>query len=155
MITPSWLSESWRSFLDSSSVYSCHLFLIYSASVRSLPFLCFIEFIKHSLSISNFLEDISGLSILLFSSTSLHWLPRKAFLSLLDILGNSAFKWEYISFSPLPFTSLHFTAICKPSSDNHFAFLHLFFLGIVLIPASCTMSWTSFHRFIRYSVYQI
>ena len=37
VITPSWLSGSWRSFLYSSSVYSCHLFLISSASVRSLP----------------------------------------------------------------------------------------------------------------------
>ena len=33
VITPSWLSGSWRSFLCSSSVYSCHLFLISSASV--------------------------------------------------------------------------------------------------------------------------
>ena len=31
VITPSWLSGSWRSFLYSSSVYSCHLFLIPSA----------------------------------------------------------------------------------------------------------------------------
>ena len=30
VITPSWLSWSWRSFLDSSSVYSCHLFLMSS-----------------------------------------------------------------------------------------------------------------------------
>ena len=29
VITPSWLSELWRSFLYSSSVYSCHLFLIF------------------------------------------------------------------------------------------------------------------------------
>ena len=43
VITPSWLSGSWRSFLYSSSVYSCHLFLISSASVRSIPFLPFIE----------------------------------------------------------------------------------------------------------------
>ena len=28
VITPLWLSGSWRSFLYSSSVYSCHLFLI-------------------------------------------------------------------------------------------------------------------------------
>ena len=35
VIPPSWLSGSWRSFLYSSSVYSCHLFLISSASVRS------------------------------------------------------------------------------------------------------------------------
>ena len=38
VITPFWLSGSWRSFLYSSSVYSCHLFLISPASVRSLPF---------------------------------------------------------------------------------------------------------------------
>ena len=37
VITPLWLSWSWRSFLY-SSVYSCHL-LISSASVRSIPFL--------------------------------------------------------------------------------------------------------------------
>ena len=37
VITPLWLSGSWRSFLYSSSVYSCHLFLISSASVRSQP----------------------------------------------------------------------------------------------------------------------
>ena len=42
VITPSWLSGSWRSLLYSSSVYSCHLFLISSASVRSLLFLSFI-----------------------------------------------------------------------------------------------------------------
>ena len=40
--TPPWLSGSWRSFLYSSSVYSFHLFLISSASVRSSPFLSFI-----------------------------------------------------------------------------------------------------------------
>ena len=44
MITP-WLSGSWRSFSYSSSVYSCYLFLISSASVRSIPFLPFIVLI--------------------------------------------------------------------------------------------------------------
>ena len=39
--TPLWLSQSLRLFLY-SSVYSCHLFLISSASVMSLPFLSFI-----------------------------------------------------------------------------------------------------------------
>ena len=34
VITPLWLSWLWRSFLNSSSVYSCYLFLISSASVR-------------------------------------------------------------------------------------------------------------------------
>ena len=55
------------------------------------------------------------------------------------------FRCLYLSFSPLLFASLLFTAICKASSDSHFAFLHLFFLGMVLIPVSCTMSQTSIH----------
>ena len=42
VITPSWLSGH-DLFLYSSSVYSCHLFLISSASVRSIPFMSFIE----------------------------------------------------------------------------------------------------------------
>ena len=64
MITPSWLSGSWRSFLYSSSVYSCHLLLISSASVRSIPFLSFIEPILawNIPLVSNFLEEISSLS---------------------------------------------------------------------------------------------
>ena len=42
------------------------------------------------------------------------------------------------------FTSL-FTAICRASSDNHFAFLHFFFLAMILITASCTVSGISVH----------
>ena len=42
VITALWSSGSWRSF-SYSSVYSCHLFVISSASVRSVPFLSFIE----------------------------------------------------------------------------------------------------------------
>ena len=38
VITPSWLSGSWSSFLYSSSALSCHLFLISSASFRSVLF---------------------------------------------------------------------------------------------------------------------
>ena len=38
VITPLWLSESWRSFFVHSSVYSCYLLLISSASVKSIPF---------------------------------------------------------------------------------------------------------------------
>ena len=43
VITPSWLSWLWSFFLYTSSVYYCHLFLISSASVRSILFLSFIE----------------------------------------------------------------------------------------------------------------
>ena len=40
---------------------------------------------------------------------------------------------------------LLFSAICKASSNNHFAFLHFFFLGVVLLIVSCTMSGISNH----------
>ena len=50
-----------------------------------------------------------------------------------------------IFFAPLPFTSLLFSAICKVSSDNHFAYLHFFSLGTVFITTSYTMPQSSFH----------
>ena len=37
----SWLSGSLRSFMDSSCMFSCYLFLISSDSVKSIPFLSF------------------------------------------------------------------------------------------------------------------
>ena len=92
-----------------------------------------------------FLKRCLVFPILLFSSISLHWPLWKAFLSLLAILWNFAFKWVYLSSSPLLFTSLLFMAICKAFPDSHFAFLHFFFLGMVLIAVSCTMSGTSVH----------
>jgi len=62
-ITPLWLSVSWRSFLDSSSVYSRHLFLISSVSVRKHSVLYWAHvYMKCSLGISHFLEEISSLS---------------------------------------------------------------------------------------------
>ena len=42
VITSSWLSGSWRSFLYSSCVYFCYLFLMSSVSFRPIPFLSFI-----------------------------------------------------------------------------------------------------------------
>ena len=148
VITPSWLSGSWRSFLYSSSVYSCHFFLLSSVSVRSIPFLSFIVPIfawNVPLVPLIFLKRSLVFPILLFSSVSLHWSLRKAFLCLLAILWDSTFKWVYLSFSPLLFPSVLFTTICKASSDSHFAFLHFIFLGMVLISVSCTMSRTSMH----------
>ena len=124
VIMPLWLSGSWRSFLYSSSVYFCYLFLICFASVRSIPFLSFIEPIfawNVPLVSLIFLKRSLVFPILLFSSISLHWSLRKVFLSLLAIVWNSAFKWVYLSFSALLFASLLFTAICKAFSDSHFA----------------------------------
>ena len=148
VITPSCLSGSLRSCLYSSSVYSCHCLLISFASVRSIPFLSFIVPIfawNVSLVCLIFLKGSLVFPILLFSSISLHWSLRKAFLSLLAILWNSTFRWVYLSFSPLPLASLLFSANCETSSGNHFAFLLFFFLGMVLITTSYTMSPTSVH----------
>ena len=87
VIIPSWLSGSWRSFLYSSSVCSCYLFLITSASVRSLPFLSFIEPIfasKLPLVSLIFLKRSLVFPLLLFSSIFCidHW-GRLSYLSLL------------------------------------------------------------------------
>ena len=86
-----------------------------------------------------FLKRSLVFPILLFSFISLHWSLRKAFLSLLAILWNSAFKWVYLSFHPLPFTSLLFTAVCKASSDYHFSILLFLFFGTFLITTFCSV----------------
>ena len=111
---------------------------IHTISVLYCAHIC----MKCSLGISNFLEQISSLSrsivflyfFALITEEGFHISP------FISILWNSAFKWVYLSFSTLLFTSLLFTAICKASSDSHFAFLNFFFLGMVLIPISCRMS---------------
>ena len=129
--TPLW---SWRSFLYSSSLYSCQLFVISYSSVRSMPFLSFIVPIfawNIPLVSLIFLKKPLVFPILLFSPISLHWSLKKAFLSLLAILWNSAFRWVYLSFSPLLFASLLFSAICQASSDNLFAFFNFFFLEMI------------------------
>ena len=90
VITLSWLYRSWRSLLYNYPVYSCHLFLISSASVRSIPFLSFIEpIIEWNILLVSliFLKRSLVFPILLSFSISLHWSLRKAFLSLLAILG--------------------------------------------------------------------
>ena len=147
-ITPLWISGSWRSFLNSSTPYSYHLFLVSSVSLRSIQVLSFIEPIFAWNGPSILLIFLRGSLVfvnILFSSISLHWSLRKAFLSLLANLWNTAFRCWYLSFSPLLFAPLLFTAIFKASPDNYFAVLHFFFMRIVLIPVSYTMSPTSVH----------
>ena len=80
-----------------------------------------------------FLKRSLVFPIILSSSISLHCSLKKAFLSFLAILWNSAFSWVYISLSPLPYASLLFLAIFETFSDNHFTFLHFFFFGMVLV----------------------
>ena len=147
VITPLWLSGSWRSSFY-SSVYSCHFFLISSASFRSILFLSFIEsiFAWNIPLVSLTFEEISSLShSIVFLYFFLHCSLRKAFLSLLAILWNSTFRWVYLDFSPLLFGSLLFSAICKTPLRKPFAFFHWFLLGMALIITSCTMLQTSVH----------
>ena len=153
VITPSWLSVSWRSFLYGSSVYSSHLFIISSASVRSIPFPSFIMpifawnipfawnvsliFLKRSLVFPFYCFP-------LFLCID-HW-GRLSYLSLLffGTLHSNKYIFPFLLCLLLLFFS---QLLVKSSSDNQFAFLHFFFLGMVLIPASCTMSRTSVHSF--------
>ena len=101
---------------------------------------------KSSPGISNFLEEISSLSHSIVFLYFFALIAEEGFLFLLAILWNSALRWIYLSFSLFPFASPLFLAICKASSDNHFSFLHFFFLVMVLIAASCTVSQTSAHN---------
>ena len=145
VITPSWLSGSLRSFLD-SSVYSCHPFLIFSTSVRFIPFLSFIVpiFAYFSFHVSNFLREIDNLS---------HSIVFLYFFSLITYEGfliSPYYSLELCIHMDITFLfsfAFHFSfsAICKASSDNHFAFLHFIFLGMVLTMASWTMLWTSIY----------
>ena len=145
MTTPSWLSRSLWSFFYSFPVYSCHLFLISSASVRSLPLLSFIMPIPEwnvPLVSPIFLNRSLVFPIPLLCSISLHYSLKRAFLSLLAIPWNSAFIGYIFPFIPC-LLLLFFPQLCKASSDNHFAFLHFFFLGMVLVIISCTILWAS------------
>ena len=140
MTTPSWLSKSLRPLLYSSSVYSCYLFLISYAPVRPIPFLSFIVSIfawNIPLISLIFLKRYLVFPILLFSSISWHHSLKKVFLSLLVILLHS-----FGCIFPFILCLSLLLAICKASWDNHFAF---FFLGMVLVTASCTMLETSIH----------
>ena len=86
---------------------------------------------------------------------SLHCSLKKVFLSLLATLWKSAFKQVYHSFSPLLFTSLLFSAICKASLDSHFAYLHFFFGEDGLAPCLLYNVTNLCPQFFRHSVSQI
>ena len=122
VITPSLISGSWRSFLYSYSVYSCHLFLISSASVRSIAFLSFCANLsmKCSLGISNFLKEISSLShsIVFLCLFTDHW-GRLSYLSLLffGTLRSNGFIFPFLlCFSLLFFSQLFVRVIPSKAS---------------------------------------
>ena len=69
---------------------------------------------------------------------------RLSYLSLLffETLNSNGYIFPF-----LLCLSLLFSTIYKAPSDDHFAFLHFFFLGMVLITASCTILGTCVHSF--------
>ena len=131
VITPSWLSGSWTSFF--CTVLLCILASLLNifcfGQVHTISILyCAYLYVKCSLGISNFLEETSSLSHSIIFLCFFALITKEGFLISPAILWNCAFKWVYLSFSPLLLASLLFSAISKASSDNYFAFLH-FVLG--------------------------
>ena len=91
---------------------------------------------KSSLGISNFLEEISCLfhSIVFLYFFAL--ITEKGFLISPCYSLELCIQMGISFFFSFVFASLLFSAICEASSDNYFASLPFFFLGMVLIPAS-------------------
>ena len=144
VITPSWLSGSWWSFLYNSSVYSCYLFLISSVSVKSIPFLSFIVpiFLKYYLGVSNFHEEISSLSRSIVFLYFFVLITEEAFLIFLCYSLELCIQ-KGISF--LFFFAFNFSSFLS----YLWGFLRqtfCLFLWMVLITVSCTMSWTYIHH---------
>ena len=128
VITPSWLTGSWRSFfvqffcvfllllLNIFCFFQVHtIFVLYCAH------LC----MKCSLGISNFPDEISSLSYPIVFLYFFALITEEVFL-ISPCYSLEFCKWVYILFSSLLFASLLFTAICNAFSDSHFAFLHFF-----------------------------
>ena len=127
-------------------MYSCHLFLISYASVKSIPFLSFIEPILHEMFPWYLWFSWRDLLSFPFCCFPLflcidRW-GRLSYLSLLffGTLHSDAYIFPFLLC--FRFSSFHSS---KASSDSHFAFLHFFSMGMVLISVFCTMSQTSIH----------
>ena len=141
-------------------MFSCHLSLISSASVRSLPFLSFILTVfawRYPLISPIFLKIFSlsnlhcvylfiSISIYLLAFISIFHLRRLSYLSLLFSGTLHSDGYIFLSLSPLPFASLLSSAIYKASSHNHFAILHFLLFGMVWVTASYT-EYNSIHSF--------
>ena len=137
-------------FLYRSSVYSCHLFLIPSASVRSITFLFFIGpvCLKCSLGISNFLEDISSFPFYcfpLFLCTDC-W-GKLSYLSLLffGTLHSNRYIFSFLLCFSLPFFSQLFV---RPPQTAILLFCITFSWGWSwsLSPVQCHKSLSIVHQ---------
>ena len=100
---------------------------------------------KCSFGICNFLEEISSLSHSVLSLYFFALITEEGFLISPCYSLELCIQMGISLLFSFAFCFSSFIAICKASSDSHFAFRHFFFLGMVLITASCRMSQTSVH----------
>ena len=101
-----------------------------------------------SLGISNFLEEISSLSHSVLFLCFFALIAGEGFLISPCCSLELCIHCLCLSFSPLFFTSLLFTAICKASPDSHFAFSHFFSMGMVFYTLlwNCFSCWSHRHK---------
>ena len=123
-------------------MYFCPLLLISSVLLGSYHFcpllcLCLHEMFPWYLLI--FLKGSLVFFTLLFSSVSLHGTLRKAFLSLLAILWNSAFRWVYLSFSLYPSLFFFSQLFVRPPQTAILVFCISFSWGLFLSPPSAVL----------------
>jgi len=84
---------------------------------------------KYSLGISDILEEISSLSYSVVFLSFFALITEEGFLFLRAILWNSAFKWVYLSFSPLTLASLLFMLFVRPPQKTILPFCMSFSWG--------------------------
>ena len=100
---------------------------------------------KYSLGIFNLLEAIPSLSHSIVFLSFFALVTEEGFLISPCYSLELCIQMVISFFFSFAFCFFLFLAICKASSDNHFDFLHFFFLEMVLIMAFCTMLQTSVH----------
>ena len=125
-------------------MYSCHLFLMSSAYVRSIPLLSFIEpvFARNVPLVSLiFLKRSLVFPFLLFSSYFFALIAEEGSLISLLFFGTLHSDAYFFPFLLLLFLEL----FVRPPQTAILLFLHFFSMGMVLIPVSCTVSRTSVH----------
>ena len=131
-------------------MYSFYLFFI-SASTRSLPFLSFIVsifWVKYSLDIAYFPDQISSLPLLSLSSMFMPCSFKKAFLSLLAVSGTLRSFGYTFPFLPCFLLLFLLQIFVKPPQIT--TLTSSFFsspFGMFLFTASCKILQTSLHSF--------
>ena len=131
VITPSWLSVSWRCYLL-LLLFFVQFFCVFMPPFLNIFCFCLVHTIsvlywahlcmKCSLGTSNFLKRSLVFPILLLFFGTLH---------------SDAYIFAFLLCF---FTCLLTTPICEASPERHCTFLYFFSMGMVLIPVSCTIS---------------